>query len=415
MRGLNALELYAPGMEAYEMMLKGAVVGGSSLDFIRKHGAGKTTKRSHRYKNARTCQQVLGYDANALYLSTMLQEMPFGPGKLVHYENSAEEVDRSVSRLRRKRWFGFAELEIRVLWELWKKFEKILPLFYNSFISEEAILEHKKEFLERTKRTGVQNYKLCRRLAGKKTLLYASLMEWYLDHGLEITAVHRTIDYRREKIFTWFVNREEAQRRRRPRQSPPRRDVQVVGEQRLRKAIHKGPTCSGQSKTSCGSMTWTRLASCSRQFRKEKVTTNRPFRVEPVKLRMLRFYYYCLDYFIDRRDFQLIQMDTDIMYLGFSCKMLEKPVWPELLEEFEETKIFSSHGINEAIEHRAFSRWSSKEPVRSSSAVMENEEKSKAKLSSKGVSKRQDKLTWDRYEAALNGVEDKATNRGSGW
>ena len=415
MRGLNALELYAPGMEAYEMMLKGAVVGGSSLDFIRKHGAGKTTKRSHRYKNARTCQQVLGYDANALYLSTMLQEMPFGPGKLVHYENSAEEVDRSVSRLRRKRWFGFAELEIRVLWELWKKLEKILPLFYNSFIPEEAILEEKKEFLERTKRTGVQNYKLCRRLAGKKTLLYASLMEWYLDHGLEITAVHRTIDYRREKIFTWFVNREEAQRRRRPRQSPPRRDVQVVGEQRLRKAIHKGPTCSGQSKTSCGSMTWTRLASYSRQFRKEKVTTNRPFRVEPVKLRMLRFYYYCLDYFIDRRDFQLIQMDTDIMYLGFSCKMLEKPVWPELLEEFEVTKIFSSHGINEAIEHRAFSRWSSKEPVRSSSAVMENEEKSKAKLSSKCVSKRQDKLTWDRYEAALNGVEDKATNRGSGW
>ena len=155
------------------------------------------------------------------------------------------------------------------------------------------------------------------------------LRSWnlYLDHGLEITAVHRTIDYRREKIFTWFVNREQAQRRRRPRQSPPRRDVQVVGKRRLRKANRgerQGPACSGQSKTSCGSMTWTRLASCSRQFRKAKVTTNRPFRVELVKLRMLQFDYYCLDYFIDRRDFELIQMDTDSMYLGFSCKMLEK-------------------------------------------------------------------------------------------
>ena len=222
------------------------------------------------------------------------------------------------------------------------------------------------------------------------------------------------------------MNREQAQRRRRSRQSPPRRDVQVVEKQRLRKAnrgerktdkgdIHKEPTCSGQSKTSCGLMTWTRLASCSRQFRKEKVTTNRPLRVELVKRRILQFYYYCLDYFIDRRDFQLRQMDTDSMYLGFSCKMLEKPVQPELLEEFEVTKIFSSHGINEAVARRAFSRWSSKEPVRSSSAVMENEDKSKAKLSSKCVYKRQDKLTWDRYEAALNGVEDKATNRGSGW
>ena len=116
-------------------------------------------------------------------------------------------------------------------------------------------------------------------------------------------------------------------------------------------------------------MTWTRLASCSRQFRKEKVTINRPFRVELVKLRMLQFYYYCLDYFIDRRDFELMQMDTDNMYLGFSCKILEKPVRPELLEEFEVTKIFASHGINEAIARRAFSSWRSKEPVRSSSAV----------------------------------------------
>lgn len=50
MQGLNALELYAPGIKAYEMMLKWAVVGGPSLDFIRKHGAGKTTIRSHKYK-----------------------------------------------------------------------------------------------------------------------------------------------------------------------------------------------------------------------------------------------------------------------------------------------------------------------------------------------------------------------------
>lgn len=45
---------------------------------------------------------------------------------------------------------------------------------------------------------------------------------------------------------------------------------------------------------------------------------------------------------------------------------------------------------------------------------MENEQKSKARLSSKGVSKRQNKLAWERYEAALKdlkGVEDKAIKR----
>ena len=82
--------------------------------------------RSHRYVNARTCQRVLGYDANALYPSTMLQEMPCGPGKVVHYENLADEVDRLVSRLRRKMWFGFALVDIRVPRELWENSKNFL-------------------------------------------------------------------------------------------------------------------------------------------------------------------------------------------------------------------------------------------------------------------------------------------------
>jgi len=40
---------------------------------------------------------------------------------------------------------------------------------------------------------------------------------------------------------------------------------------------------------------------------------------------------------------------------------------------------------------------------------MGKEKKGKVKLSSKGVPKRQNKLTWDQYEAALNGVEGEAT------
>jgi len=43
---------------------------------------------------------------------------------------------------------------------------------------------------------------------------------------------------------------------------------------------------------------------------------------------------------------------------------------------------------------------------------MENEEESKAKLSSKGVSQQQNKHTWERYKEVLNGAADKATNQG---
>ena len=105
-------------------MLKGAVVCGPSLVFTRKHEAGKTAIRSHKYENARMCRRVLGYDANALYPSTMLEEMPCGKGKVVHYENPAEEAENFIGRLRRKEWFGFAEVDISVPRELWEKFQE---------------------------------------------------------------------------------------------------------------------------------------------------------------------------------------------------------------------------------------------------------------------------------------------------
>ena len=151
LQGFYAPELYAPE-KVYEM-LKGAVVGGPSLVFTRKHEAGKTAMRSLRYVNALTCQRVLGYDASTLYPSSILQEMPCGPGKVVHYESTAEEVDTFVSRPRRKMWFGFAEVDIKSPKGAVGKFEEFPPLFYKSLVSQEAIPEHMKEYLEPTKRT----------------------------------------------------------------------------------------------------------------------------------------------------------------------------------------------------------------------------------------------------------------------
>ena len=65
LRRRNAPELYAPGNEAYEM-LKAAVVGGPSLVFTRKHVAGQTRIRSHKYDLAFTLPQHYG-KGNALW------------------------------------------------------------------------------------------------------------------------------------------------------------------------------------------------------------------------------------------------------------------------------------------------------------------------------------------------------------
>ena len=52
------------------------------------------------------------------------------------------------------------------------------------------------------------------------------------------------------------------------------------------------------------------------------------------KLRMLEFYYDFLDKYVDRRDFELIQMDTDSMYMALSDDCIDNVVKDEMKHEY---------------------------------------------------------------------------------
>jgi len=136
-------ELYGPCKEEYEM-LKKAVVGGPSLVFTRYHKAGVTWIRRHRIAEPRLCEKILGYDANALYLSTMLREMPCGKGRVVHYndEFQAEAAPLLIRRVKEGNWFGFAEVDIEILKPLYPKFEEMCPFFYNKVVPVKAVPKH---------------------------------------------------------------------------------------------------------------------------------------------------------------------------------------------------------------------------------------------------------------------------------
>ena len=90
----DAPELYAPGPKAYKM-LKGAVVGGPSLVFSRMQEAGVTRIHLQKYEDAKLCRKFLGYNANALYPSTMLGEMPFRSLLLATNGKGAQKLPRS--------------------------------------------------------------------------------------------------------------------------------------------------------------------------------------------------------------------------------------------------------------------------------------------------------------------------------
>jgi hypothetical protein len=53
---------------------------------------------------------------------------------------------------------------------------------------------------------------------------------------------------------------------------------------------------------------------------------------------MLDFYYNFIDKYIDRSDFELLEMDTDSNYFAFSEDSIEKLIKPEMKEEYENDK-----------------------------------------------------------------------------
>ena len=434
--GYKPPELYSPNKEAYAM-LKAAVVGGPSLVFTRKHVAGETRIRSHQYEDARVCRRILGYDANSLYPSTMMKEMPCGPGYVKSYDNPEAYARVFPQFLWTEEWFGFAEVDIEVPEELWPEFEEFPPLFINRGVPDSAVPQHMHDYLQQSGRKRFpEQKKLLGVMSAKKILLYAPLLAWYLNQGLKLTAVYRTIDYEPREIFSWFVN-EVANNR---RKGDAEKDKALLAEvfkllgnsaygkfiEAVERHTNTIYTCDEEevdkSLRSARFKTLEEIGPAYKvELRKSKITIDRPFQVGIVvyqlaKLRMLQFYYEFLDFYLDRRDFELIQMDTDSMYFALSRERLEDAIRPGYETQFEEEKK----------RWLAWNKWSNREPglfkleKEATSGIalcskcyhMEDQATGKAKVSSKGVNKWQNEMRRERFERALAGNRDVVVNRG---
>ena len=363
-------ELFSPCKEAYDM-LKGAVVGSQSLVFKRYHAVGETTIHPHRFSEPKPCWRVIGYDANALYLSTMLREMPCGKEAVVCYDAPAEAVSCFTERLKAGAWFGFTEVDIEKLKPLWMKFEEMPPFFYTKQVH--VVPQHIKAYCHCTGRTRGEGKKLVGVLSAQKLLLNAPLLGWYVKPSVAITAVHRTIDYQMTKIFTWFVAQVTEARH----TGDTDKNIALLAEvfkllgnsayRKMLEAVER-QTCVVFTKDE----KLVDRALCSAYFEdldelsqayelkswKRWMTINRPFQIgiavyQLAKRRMLEFYYnfFFFSYF-SRRDFELIQMDTDSNYLAISADRMEDIVCSELHTEIEATKK----------DWLAWDRWSGRTP-----------------------------------------------------
>ena len=371
-------------------------------------------------------------------MSTILREMPRGKEKVVHYTGgwAVGAAPQLTQGVKNGNWFGIAEVDIEIPEPLRPKFEEMCPFFYKEKVPVEALPQKMPDHMKRTRRNRGEEKKVVGARFAKKLLVYAPLLRWYVDHGAVITAVYRTIDYTPGKVFYWLVEQV----------TKARRTGDVEKSKALLPEVFKLLGNSGYGKLmealerqtnviytkdekvverALRSAYFSDLDEVGQAYelesRKPRITIRHPFQIgiavyQLEKLRMLEFYYDFLDRYFDRRDFKLILMDTDSNYMAISAERLEDIVRPELQTEF----------VAKKQEWLAWDKRRGRTPglfklecegrrmtaLCSKCYFIENLEGEKKKFSTKGMSKKKNKITWQRFKSALAGSKDMATNRG---
>ena len=443
--------------EAYEILTTG-MIGGPSIVFCRYAEAGVSRIRSQSEADAKTCRAVLGLDANSLYLYCSGQEMPCGKEKVFSTDPeakpeqrpkgrsqalSSEEKDELIQNVLNDKLFGFFQVDIEVPEQLWDKFSEFSPLFILSEVPEDQIPQHMHAYKINTGRKKIKNNKkLLGVMKAEKILLYSPLLKWYLNHGLQVTKIHKYISYTSGRPFKWFPEEVSAARRAADQDKNKRQlgntaklkgnsfygkmienlekhiSTKFTTDEKLIDKIFRSPFFDDLEEISEGVF--------EVRQRKRQVTITRPYQCgiavyQLAKLRMLEFYFDFLDKFCDRRDFELIQMDTDSFYMALSAEEFDEIVRPDLKELYttEKPKWLVTDEYSKRVPGLFKPEFKGKRMIAlTSKCYFADNGDSEAgagsikKFSCKGVSRRQNKMSWERYKNALFGVLDKVTNIG---
>ena len=424
--------------EAYEMLTTG-MIGGPSIVFCRHAEAGVSKIRSHIYReeDAKICRSVQGLDANSLYLFCSGQEMPCGKEKV--FKCNPEEKNEIIQNVLNDKLFGFFEVDIEVPEQKRKRFSEFCPLFVISEVPEEQIPQHMKDYKINTGRKKIKNNKkLLGVVKTEKILLYSPLLKWYLNHGLQVTKIHRYISYISGRPFKWFPEEVSSARR----DADNDKNKKQLGDT----AKLKGNSFYGKMIENLEKHISTKFTTDEKLIdnifrspffedleeinegvfevrqRKKQVTITRPYQCgiavyQLAKLRMLEFYYDFLDKFCDRRDFELIQMDTDSFYMALSANDFDEIIKPEMKELYKEEKKnwLVTDEYSKRVPGLFKAEFQGKRMIALTSKCYfadNGKDEGVKKFSCKGVSRRQNKMNWERYKNALFGSLDKARNIG---
>ena len=187
----------------YELLRTG-MVGGPAQVFTRHHEKDITRIRSHVYgEKSKLTRGIIGHYANSLYIYCPGDVMPCGKDTLVVNKKPFDQ--KRIAKFSKNVLKGkvLHKSTLKCLTSL-IKFSEMSPLFVVQEIPPDRdIPEEMKIYKEKTGRKTVKgSKKLLGALKLKNIILYTTLIEWYLQHGLRFTAVHQLVEYESDMPFS---------------------------------------------------------------------------------------------------------------------------------------------------------------------------------------------------------------------
>ena len=283
-------------------------------------------------------------------------------------------VQQICNLVQKEAIFGVVQCDIEVPEELREEFAEFPPIFKNVDISRKDIGEHMLKFAEDRNLLSQPRRSMISSFFGKEILLATPLLKYYLQKDLRVTDIQLVVQYRPSRCFKKFQEKVSNDRREGARVV---REAQSLGDgapNTCRADSSKLMGNSAYGKTLSNKVNYTDVEyienieeaqALIREWNFKKITELETFddldeaedmlyEVETIKKRvawdlpiqigffvynyaklcMLRFYFDCLCYYIEKNQFQLTEMDTDSFYFALGSDSLELAVKPEKKVEF---------------------------------------------------------------------------------
>ena len=243
--------------------------------------------------------------------------------------------------------FGAVECDLKVP-ETWARsdispydyFSEFCPIFRTCSVNMNDIGDHMQGFMKDNNMNARNRKTLVAGMRAEKILLATPLLKFYIELGLVVSDIYTVIEFDPRKCFEKFVNGVANDRRQADKGLIPliQGDTSKLignsayGSMLLDPTKHRNIRYAFNShevSKQVNNSTFRHFSKLDIDFfevehAKKQTVFNMPiqlgfFVLQYAKLRMLNFYYDCVDKFLDRSDFQYCSMDTDSAYFSLSA------------------------------------------------------------------------------------------------